>query len=185
MLCDITKRNKRKGFTLVEMLVSIGIFSVVLTVTLGAIVTIADSNKKARSLMSVMGNLNFAVDGITRSAKTGTGMSVSASGDCMSTDQVDYDAADPLDPDSRQLVTYCWRMTGEQGRITKQVEGGAELALTSPDVDIDYLEFEQFGIVSGDQPRLLIKMEGTVRVSQRVSSNFTIQTSVSQRQLNI
>ncbi len=175
-------RKKEKGFTLIEMLVSIALFSVVLTVTLGTIVTIADSNKKARSLMSVMGNLNFAVDGITRSIKTGYGVGTSNGSSCVSTSQINYST--PSDLFDTETVEYCWVVTNGVGTIMKTV-GGTSLPLTSPDVDIDYLEFSEFGTAAGDQPRIVIKMEGTVQVSPRVSSNFTIQTTVSQRTLNV
>ncbi len=176
-------KSSASGFTLIEMLVSVGLFSVVLTVTLGSILTIADANKKARSLMSVMGNLNFAVDAVVRSVKTGSDLN--KFGDCISTEQVDYEAANP-GSDPRQTVSYCWEVDGDgRGSITKQVESGAVLPLTSPDVDIDYMNFGVFGTAPGDQPRVAINMEGTVTISPRVSSSFTIQTTVSQRQLNI
>lgn len=177
-------KRESGGFTLIEMMVSVALFSVVLTVTLGSILTIADANKKARSLMSVMSNLNFAVDAITRSVKTGSDLS--GGGDCISMDQVDYEASDP-GGSARLRVTYCLDEDPEtlRGMITKQVGTGSALPLTSPDVDIDYMNFGVFGLPAGQQPRVAINMEGTVTVSPRVSSNFTIQTTVSQRQLNI
>ncbi len=175
--------SSRFGFTLIEMLVSVGLFSVVLTVALGSILTIADANKKARSLMSVMGNLNFAVDALTRSIKTGS--DITDLNDCIVTSQVDYNASDPGNA-PRQRVTYCWSVdANDKGSITKQVDLGATLPLTSPDVDIDYMNFGVYGNVEGDQPRVAINMEGTVTISPRVSSSFTIQTTVSQRQLNL
>jgi prepilin-type N-terminal cleavage/methylation domain-containing protein len=173
----ITK-EKKGGFTLIEMLVSVALFTVVLTVTLGAILTIIDANRKARSLMSVMGNLNFAVDSITRSVKTGTNISVTSGGNCVSVDQIDYNGTDL---DGIERATYCL----DGSTLTKRIESGTPLPLTSPDVDIDYLKFTEAGTAVGEQPRLGIRMEGTVRVSPRVSSSFTIQTSVSQRQLNL
>ncbi len=110
---------------------------------------------------------------------------MSGAGDCITTGQVNYESSDPIGS-ARQQVTYCWRVDGDdRGRITKQVGSGTELPLTSPDVDIDYMNFGVFGLPVGQQPRVAINMEGTVTVSPRVSSNFTIQTTVSQRQLNI
>jgi prepilin-type N-terminal cleavage/methylation domain-containing protein len=183
MLFRGVTKNKNGGFTLVEMLVSVALFSVVLTVTLGSILTIADANRKARSLMSVMNNLNFAVDAITRSVKTGTNLSTP--GNCVEVDQINYDASDPISA-ARVPVRYCLATSGDRGMITKQVGSGAALELTSPDVDIDYLDFSVFGNVPGEQqPRVAINMQGTVRVSTRVSSSFSIQTTVSQRQLNL
>ena len=178
---SIINKNE-KGFTLIEMLVSVALFSVVLTVTLGSILTIADANKKARSLMSVMSNLNFAVDSITRSIKTGTNTSVYNAFHCVETRQVDYNG-DSGASDGREEVAYCFDEA--RGVITRAIGGEDPVDLTAPDVDIDYLTFNAFGTATGDQPRVLIKMEGTVQVSPRVSSNFSIQTTVSQRQLNL
>lgn len=186
-------KGKDGGFTLVEMMVSVALFSVVLVVTLGTIMTIVDSNKKARSLMSVMNNLNFAVDSMTRSLKAGTEVTASPSlinGNCVSTRQIDYANVTAANPFARRWVTYCLRETGDVGRITRKVgtdinQNGTEVDLTSPDVDIDYLTFTVWGSALGSQPRILIKMEGTVKITEKIKSNFTIQTTVSQRQLNI
>lgn len=173
--------TKEKGFTLIEMLVSIALFSVVITVTLGSIMTIADSNKKARSLMTVTNNLNFAVDSMVRSFKTGDATPGFANGDCFQTDEIDYVGGD-TEFDTRS-VEYCFEEVDGFGRITKQVQGGAAVPLTSSDVDIDELSFED--ISSGTQPILSIIMSGTVQVSPRISSSFSIQTAVSQRKLQI
>lgn len=163
------------------MLVSIAIFSVVLTVTLGSIVTIADSNRKARSLMSVMNNLNAAVDSMTRSIKTGTNLTETTrnGNPCVQLEQVNYKTPETFD---RETVWYCRSAAGE---ITRETDSSPLAALTSPDVNIEFLDFEVFGDSVGDQPKAFIRMEGEVQVSPRVSSSFSIQTSVSQRQLNI
>lgn len=174
--------KKNTGFTLIELLVSIALFSVVLTITLGSILTIADSNKKARSLMSVTNNLNFAVDSMVRSFKTGevTDLNfVSTDGGCFFTQEINYTQDQFVTRD----VEYCFvEDQSSRGRITKQTDGNA-VDLTSSDVDIDEFEFVNSSI--GSQPMLSIIIQGTVKVSERVSSSFSIQTAVSQRKLNI
>lgn len=182
----IKHNTKEKGFTLIELMVSITLFSVVLVVTLGSIVTIADSNKKARSLMSVMNNLNFSIDSMTRSIKSGSIGStggVTGGGNCFTTEQINYDAVDSF---SRERVEYCFVEDADgNGRIDKTIgSGGTTIPLTSPDVDVDYLRFRALTGDSG-QPRVSIVLEGTVKVSETISSRFTIQTTVAQRQLNI
>ena len=176
--------NNQKGFTLIEMLVSIALFSVVLTVTLGAILTIADSNKKARSLMSVTNNLNFAIDSMTRSIKAGEMASnaVPAGGKCITTKQIDYSDGDNF---ARESVEYCLIEDAEgKGQIVQSIENGEAVPITSSDVDVDYLKFEQI-ILDGGQPRVLILVGGTVKVSEKISSNFSIQTTVAQRKLKL
>lgn len=175
--------KKNRGFTLIELLVSVGLFSVVLTVALGSIMTIADSNKKARSLMSVTNNLNFAVDSMVRSFKTGDSPSINPSGDCFSTNEIDYSQ----NSFGTRSVEYCFEEVDGKGKIMKTIGTETPVELTSTDVDIDSLTFYDtaFGSASTYQPMLTVVMQGTVKVSEKVSSSFTIQTSVSQRKLNI
>jgi prepilin-type N-terminal cleavage/methylation domain-containing protein len=182
MQSRITKNNT--GFTLIELLVSIALFSVVLTVTLGSIMTIADSNKKARSLMSVTNNLNFAVDSMVRSFKTGNvpnnGFVLGFNDECFQTVEVEYDL---VGTGGTRNVDYCFdEDENGRGQIIKTVNGDS-IELTSPDVDIEYLKFTDNSF--GNQPLLKIVMEGNVKVSEKINSSFSIQTSISQRRLEI
>jgi prepilin-type N-terminal cleavage/methylation domain-containing protein len=188
---QLKKYKKIQGFTLIELLVSIALFSVVLTVALGSIMTIADSNKKARSLMSVTNNLNFAVDSMIRSFKTGDVTSSSFvfnDGDCFTTQEINYSSTGF---DTRE-VSYCFREdpATNLGSIKKSINGGTEVPLTSPDVDVDGCEFINSSLNTSasaltSQPMLTIVMHGTVKVSERIDSAFSIQTSISQRKLKI
>lgn len=187
---SIMQDTKQKGFTLIEMLVSIALFSVVLTVTIGAILTIADSNKKARSLMSVTNNLNFAIDSMTRSIKSGqmNNNSVSGNGsdaECLETEQINYSeiASGDTADFTRETVRYCYNSTDKT--ITQQIGAtGDVVPIVSDDVTVDYLDFELIPM-DGNQYRVLILVGGTVKVSEKISSEFSIQTTVAQRQLNI
>jgi prepilin-type N-terminal cleavage/methylation domain-containing protein len=58
--------KKNNGFTLVEMIVSLAIFSVVAVVALGALVKIISANHKAQSLQSALTNLNFGLESMSR-----------------------------------------------------------------------------------------------------------------------
>ena len=69
-ITNIHKKNT-KGFTLIEMLVSVGLFSVVMLVAMAAILSIIGSNKKAQGINNVANNLNFAVESMVRDMKTG------------------------------------------------------------------------------------------------------------------
>jgi prepilin-type N-terminal cleavage/methylation domain-containing protein len=176
----IKRFKKQKGFTLIELIVSIGLFSVVLTVTLSSILTIADANKKARSLMSVTNNLNFALDSVTRSFKSGTIdptiNPVDNSTGCLTTQEIDY----TNENFSLKVVEYCLVETDGVGTITKN-----GTPLTSPDIDIDFLQFKVDAYLEGTQPIANIMVEGTVKISEKVRSSFALQTSVTQRLLNI
>jgi prepilin-type N-terminal cleavage/methylation domain-containing protein len=64
--------TSRRGFTLVEMIVALGIFSIVAVVALGALTKIISANKKAQTLQTSITNLNFALDAMSRELRTGT-----------------------------------------------------------------------------------------------------------------
>jgi len=64
-------RNKKGGFTLVEMIVSLALFSVVATVSLGALIKIVSANKKAQTLHATITNLNFALETMSREMRVG------------------------------------------------------------------------------------------------------------------
>lgn len=62
----------QKGFTLIEMIVSLGLFSVVTTIAVGALVALIGTNEQLQNERSVMTNLSFALDSMTREIRTGT-----------------------------------------------------------------------------------------------------------------
>lgn len=69
----MTKRPfyKQAGFTLIEMIVSLGVFSVVVTTAVGAILVLVSTNVQLQNEQSVMTNLSFALDTMTREMRTG------------------------------------------------------------------------------------------------------------------
>lgn len=63
--------KNRRGFTLIEIIVSLGIFSVVAVVALGALVKIITANKKAQTIQAAVTNINFAIDSMSREIRMG------------------------------------------------------------------------------------------------------------------
>ncbi|MCK5027486.1 MAG: type II secretion system protein [Candidatus Pacebacteria bacterium] len=61
-------RNKTKesGFTLVEMIVSTGIFVMVLSASVGGLLTMVNANNKAQALRVAMDNMNFTMEEMSR-----------------------------------------------------------------------------------------------------------------------
>ncbi len=62
---------RKKGFTLIEMIVSLAIFSIVAVVALGALTKIISANKKAQALQAAFTNLNFALESMSRELRVG------------------------------------------------------------------------------------------------------------------
>lgn len=65
------KKTKEKGFTLVETLVSLALFSIVLVIAGGVILSVINSNKRNQAISSVVSNLNYSIDSMIRDIKTG------------------------------------------------------------------------------------------------------------------
>jgi prepilin-type N-terminal cleavage/methylation domain-containing protein len=60
----------KKGFTLVEIIISMMIFSIVAVVALAALIKIIDANKKAQTTHDAVTNLSFALDSMSREMRS-------------------------------------------------------------------------------------------------------------------
>ncbi len=63
---SLTIQKNSRAFTLVEMIVSLAVFSMVAVVALGALTKIVSANRKAQTLQTSITNLNFALDSMSR-----------------------------------------------------------------------------------------------------------------------
>ena len=180
----ITPLQKNKGFTLVEMLVSIALFTIVLVVILSSILTVIDVSRKSQSLAIVMNDMNFVLENITRSVKTG-----SLKYDDPKTSESRIIVEEDLDGEVREIEYYFFEV-GSKGKIFKKItvedEEKSDVSITSDNIDIDKAVFSVYaGSTANRQPRVLISVKGTAKLSERVSSEFNIQTSVSQRNYDL
>ncbi len=74
MVYGQTQQHKKidtRGFTLVELMVSLTIFSIVILVSVSTLLVMVDVNAKAQALYSATTNLSFALDSLTREFRTG------------------------------------------------------------------------------------------------------------------
>ena len=72
MYVHTNNTNTHSGFTLVEMIVSLAVFSFVITMSVGALLMLVASNSQLQKEQSVMTNLSFAIDSMAREIRTGT-----------------------------------------------------------------------------------------------------------------
>jgi prepilin-type N-terminal cleavage/methylation domain-containing protein len=189
LLQPITHNLSSRGFTLIEMLVSVAIFSMVMVIALGALLAMSESDRKAQTLKSVINNLNFSLDAMTRSLRTGVNYhcdvgqgTVTVPRDCAATPATSIAF---LSSDN-QTVRYC-RGNGStcsvSGTAILVSKGASPLApITASEVAITNLQFYVSGAQDAAlQPHVMILLSGTVPVSARQSSSFDLQTSVTQR----
>ena len=185
-------KQQQQGFTLIEMIVSLAVFTVVVLIGVGSLISIVHSNRKAQAQKTVMNNLNFAIESMTRTIRIGTtyhcgeGGTLDEATECPTTaaNAIAFEAAGGDTGSVNDQVVY--RL--QQKAIERSLDGGTNyLAITAPEVEIDRLDFYVDGNGTGDneQPRVLIVLEGhagTTTVQDR--SDFRIQTFVTHRLLD-
>lgn len=182
-----------RGFTLVEMIVAVGLFAVVMLIAVGALLSMVGANRKAQSLQSVMNNLNIAVDGMVRSIREGSnyrcGSTSPSNPNCPDGDQSFYFT--PYCP-KEEICNTTWVYS--YNSVTKRLERSEDgilsnaMPLTAPEVVIESVNFYVIGATRTDetQPKVMIVIKGTAGgavVSAR--STFHLQATAVQRVLDI
>lgn len=194
----------KKGFTLIELMVSITIFSIVMLISVGALLSIIDANRKAQSLKSVMNNLNFALENMSRNIRVGTNYhckpydgvippsvpsNITTTSDCSGADGGVLFAYESSKGDRNNVNDQIvYRLNGTH--IERSLDsGGTFTAITAPEVNISNFRFYVVGsspLTSGDtiQPRVIMTIQGFAGVGSN-QTQFNVQASVSQRLIDI
>ena len=166
-------QSKIQGFTLIEMIVSIGIFTIVMLMATSTIFTVVAANNKAQSLKLVMDNLDFALQSMTRELRVGHGYA--CVGDCSSGWSNDISFI------SYTGESISYRLDTSKNEIIESTPESS-ISITASDIVITSLKFYLFGgSASNTQPRVLIAITGTTG-GGTAASTFNIQTTVSERQ---
>ncbi len=194
-------RNKsaQVGFSLIELLVAVALFTVVMTVAVGTFLAIIDANRKSQSLKSVINNLNFGVDSMARTIRTGVDYY------CTNTLQNSLPTGTRNCPNGMRVMIVtddrnrrvgfrfnpgCPAATSGQPAypcIERNVQGTGWLPFTAPEVVIDEMFFYVTGAAPSDtlQPTATISIRGRAGGNDVITdSEFNLQTTVTQRILD-
>lgn len=161
---------RQAGWTLLEMMVAMGLFAFVITIVVSTFILAVTSQRRIMALRNIEDNTRFALESITREIRTGKNFS-SASG------QISF-----INSKSESVI---YRFNNKI--IEKSSDGGLNyLSVTSPEVSVDYLNFYLIGEGIGDnqQSRITITISATSQVGNQ-SANIRIQTTISGRMLQI
>ena len=176
------------GFTLIEIMVSVSVFAVVVIIAVGALISINDANRKVQSMRALMDNLNFALENISRTLRTGSSYHCGAIGaitdpqDCaaIGSDYIAFEGANGSGLNTQDQIVL--RLLN--GQIQRSTDSGTTfLGLTSPEITITNLQFYVDGSAALDakQPKILLLVGGTAKAGKGLVSEFHLQTVVSQR----
>lgn len=198
-----------RGFSLIEMIVSLGLFSIVITITVGALLSLIASNDQIRGEQSVMTNLAFALDSMTREIRTGSYY-------YCGTDPADFatqesfatttENCDPIDggigisfleggssitgDSSDSRIAYYF--DADEGKIMRQIGDSIRQSMVGSDILINDMRVWVTGsntlsnsnpsFSESDQPVVTILIEAQ---ESATTLPIFIQTSVTQRTLDL
>lgn len=194
-------RKRNKGFTLVEMIVSIGLFTIVLFIATSAFLTVVNADRKSRAVRIASDNLNLALEDMQRRIRTGStyycgalNTDVGGVGDCSTGDTLSF-----TEQDGVTRTTY----TLASNKITREykcmvnllcssfVTYGIPIDVTAPEISITGLKFivqgsyPASGAVTTDlvQPYVTMVIDGSIvnAANPSLGASFKIQTTVTQR----
>jgi len=199
-----------RGFTLVEMVVSVALFAIVMLVCVSTLLALTAANRKVHALQSVMDNLNVTLDGMVRDIRMGSVYDASAAcssnpgggpKDCtQGGTQFSYE---PYGNGPSGIATVykfdnnpgdCGQSAVAAGCIVRSKNGGPFQVITSPQVQIQSLQFFLVGASKGcsvtpcdlTQPKVVIEIKGTAPVlNSAAKSTFHIQVTAVQRLLDL
>lgn len=182
-MVKISKQKDTQGFTLLEMLISITLFSMVVVIALSAVLTILDLNQKTQSLTAVTNSMNTALDSMVRLIKSGErGFSSGSSGAGCPDSEITFDFYD-IDG-IYGTAGDTWEVTfqydcDEEALFRSMVTSGSEqfIRLTPEQVRITHAEFD---VTTDCQDKARIHLEGFAGAG-KTESSFEIQTAVTRR----
>lgn len=187
-------RSSIKGFTLIELMVSLTVFAIVMMVSTGSLLTFIDANAKAQAVYEATTNLSFALDSMTREIRTGYSYNC-PSGTLSSTGPLPTGTHDCTNGNAiaffreKDNAHYGYRLNND--RIEQKIESGSWSPLTSSNVVIDVFNLVVSDTATYDsggnllQPTVALTIKGHVNNGLDTDTDFNIQTRIVQRKLDI
>ncbi len=194
----------KKGFTLIEMLVTVSLFAIIVTIAIGGFVNAERTQRQVSSLISAQSNISLALEQMARQVRTGylfcstygntqavVGSSTTALADCgcvLSPSPAPYgswtcDTLDFYDAGSNNIVYSL-----QNGALIESVNSNASSSITGNTVSVKYLKFQLYGQTEGDHwpPRVTISLGiSPSSTDPGISSDvLNLETTVSARTID-
>jgi type II secretory pathway pseudopilin PulG len=201
------KNNKKNtGYTIIETMIAISLFIIIVMAGMGALLNANLLHKKSQSMRSIIDNLNFVMEDMSKNLRTGYSYYCIIGSDTLSNVNttkggqncwgIAFEYQDGTVDPNDQWVYYIGPDTSipDSMAIWKSTAGpynaSSFIKLTPNEVVIDVAK-SSFSVIGAEpppgdlqQPFVTIKLVGSI-TSNNVVSPFTLQTSVSQRQIDI
>lgn len=182
----------QQGFTLIELMVSISIFSVVIIIAVGALLNLTRAADRSAAVLTAINNLDFAMEQMSRTLRVGTHYYCS-------------DGIHPLDKqtrdcafgEGRKAISFTdnkenrllYKFDPALGSLNRENLSSVPsriFSITAPEIIIESLTFNVFGSDNRDslQPRVLMRIKGrtalpSIKLADQVT--FNLETMITQR----
>lgn len=171
--------KESQGFTIIELIVSIGIFTVVAVAAVAALTSVIDANRRTRALTEANNNLNFVLQSMVREIRNGFNYGC---------DATSASGTNPC-PDGFNEFGFIDSTRDEVGfrlnnaSIERKINNQSFRAITPNQVDITHLQFRVTGSDQNDQQS---RVEITIQAEAGegdATSTLNLQTTATQRLL--
>ena len=167
-----------RGFTLLEMIISIGIFSTIVIASIGITIGISNAQIKASSVQAAQDNIRFSVKLMTREMRTGSQYELSHLCAGTSGEEIRFVA-------SSGTSRVYYRSGASLMRLVDSTNCSTAKPLMSEEVGVESLRFRIGGATPGatdGQPWVMVSLSIRSRGSKPVlDSQMDLQTMVVQR----
>ena len=181
------------GFSLVELIVSVGLFALVMLVATSAYFNLISLDRQARATNQIVNNLSFAIDTIVRGVRTGTNFECSDNAALRDSDHNSTNGS---------CKTFSYTDTGLGATVTYEISSGrlyrcegtsvctppTRSPLTDPSITLDSTSaFYVRGVGTGaaptsdQQPQVLFVLKGSMPSGVGKTVPFLVQESATQR----
>lgn len=198
-----------RGFTLIETMVALVIFSFVVSAVISLVTVGLEANRRSRTEVLVFSNLNAAIQSMARTIRVGTYYyctnNVGARGNALQSGSLprtqdcgpgsagalfafESSRGDLFDIDDQVVYRFIAPSGPAPGRIERSIDAGYNyVPLTSSQLNISDMRFNVVGSTPGDsqQPRILIRIIGEANLGHGSYKQFNVQTTVTQRLIDL
>ncbi|MFA6416340.1 MAG: prepilin-type N-terminal cleavage/methylation domain-containing protein [Candidatus Paceibacterota bacterium] len=155
----------KKGFTLVEVMVSVSIFLIVAFVVTSVFITALGAYRKSKQISLLVDNVNYAMERMVLNLREGTGYNITNGGS---------DIAFM----SSEGISMGYKLSGSNK--IQECKNSECIDLTEQSIGIEKLSFEQSESDAGLPPVVRINALGKITTST-FSTSINLQTTVAQR----
>lgn len=164
------------GFTILEMMVSLAIFSVIIVIAAGGFIRALRTERQVSAYMNVNSSISLFLEQVAREVRTGQDFCVNGN-NCASPSDISF-----LNPSGKR-ISYCL----DRGSIKRSVDSdcGSGQRITGENILVKYLTFviTGNGASDGAPPRVTIILGATSQKQFQLDYELNLQTTVSGRVL--